>query len=244
MFAVNDARMKYLFDNRYGTGQSTWDAITRNTNLTVAGSTVVVVGYGWCGKGIARIADGMGAEVIVVEVDPVKALEARMDGHRVMNIERAAPKGDFFITSTSNIDAIPERAIKELKDKAILANAGHFDVEIDIDALEDLSTNREEIRDNVERFSLEDGREVYLLAEGRLVNLAAGDGHPTEIMDISFGLQTLTIKHVLESEGLENRLYSVPEEVDRSVAEMKLESLGVDLDELTEAQVDYLKNFN
>ena len=244
MFAVNDARMKYLFDNRYGTGQSTWDAITRNTNLTVAGSTVVVVGYGWCGKGIARIADGMGAEVIVVEVDPVKALEARMDGHRVMNIERAAPEGDFFITSTSNIDAIPERAIKKLKDKAILANAGHFDVEIDIDALENLSTNREEIRDNVERFSLEDGREIYLLAEGRLVNLAAGDGHPTEIMDISFGLQTLTIKHVLESEGLENRLYSVPEEVDRSVAEMKLESLGVDLDELTEAQVDYLKNFN
>ncbi|MFW6005926.1 MAG: adenosylhomocysteinase [Candidatus Bipolaricaulota bacterium] len=244
MFAVNDARMKYLFDNRYGTGQSTWDAITRNTNLTVAGSTVVVVGYGWCGKGIARIADGMGAEVIVVEVDPVKALEAKMDGHRIMNIERAAPEGDFFITSTSNIDAIPAKAIKRLKDKAILANAGHFDVEIDIDALEELSTDREEVRENVERFSFEDGREIYLLAEGRLVNLAAGDGHPTEIMDISFGLQTLTIKHVLDTDELKDELYSVPEEVDRAVAKMKLKSLGVDLDELTEDQVKYLKNFN
>ncbi|MFB6214369.1 MAG: adenosylhomocysteinase, partial [Candidatus Bipolaricaulia bacterium] len=142
MYAVNDARMKYLFDNRYGTGQSTWDAITRTTNLTVAGSTVVVVGYGWCGKGIARIADGMGAEVIVVEVDPVKALEAKMDGHRITNIERAAPEGDFFISSTSNIDAIPAEAIEKLKDKAILANAGHFDVEIDIDTLEELSTGR------------------------------------------------------------------------------------------------------
>ncbi len=244
MFAVNDARMKYLFDNRYGTGQSTWDAITRNTNLTVAGSTVVVVGYGWCGKGIARIADGMGAEVIVVEVDPVKALEAKMDGHRVMNIKKAAPEGDFFITSTSNIDAIPAEALKELKDQAILANAGHFDVEIDIDALEDLSTSREEVRNNVERFTFEDGREIYLMAEGRLVNLAAGDGHPTEIMDISFGLQTLTIKHVLDSDQLENKLYSVPEEVDRTVAELKLKSLGVDLDELTEAQVEYMKNYS
>ncbi|MBS3787106.1 adenosylhomocysteinase [Candidatus Bipolaricaulota bacterium] len=244
MFAVNDARMKYLFDNRYGTGQSTWDAITRNTNLTVAGSTAVVVGYGWCGKGIARIADGMGADVIVVEVDPVKALEAKMDGHRVMNIKQAAPEGDFFITSTGNIDAIPPEAIKELKDKAILANAGHFDVEIDIDALEDQSVSREEVRDNVERFTFEDGREAYLLAEGRLVNLAAGDGHPTEIMDISFGLQTLTIQHVLNTDHLENKLYSVPEEVDRSVAEMKLKSLGVMLDELTEAQVDYLENYS
>ncbi|MFB6291648.1 MAG: adenosylhomocysteinase [Candidatus Bipolaricaulia bacterium] len=244
MFAVNDARMKYLFDNRYGTGQSTWDAITRNTNLTVAGSTVVVVGYGWCGKGISRIADGMGADVIVVEIDPVKALEAKMDGHRVMNIERAAPEGDFFITSTSNIDAIPERAIKKLKDKAILANAGHFDVEIDIDALEELSESREEVRDNVERFSLEDGREIYLLAEGRLVNLAAGDGHPTEIMDISFGLQTLTINHLLEASGLDDELYSVPEEVDRTVAEIKLNSLGIDLDELTKDQAEYLENFS
>ncbi len=216
----------------------------RNTNLTVAGSTVVVVGYGWCGKGIARIADGMGAEVIVVEVDPVKALEAKMDGHRIMNIGRAAPEGDFFITSTSNIDAIPAGAIEKLKDGAILANAGHFDVEIDIEALEELSTKREEVRDNVERFSLKDGREIYLLAEGRLVNLAAGDGHPTEIMDISFGLQTLTIKHVLETDQLKDELYSVPEEVDRAVAEMKLKSMGVDLDELTEAQVDYLKNFS
>ncbi|MCF7876651.1 adenosylhomocysteinase [Candidatus Bipolaricaulota bacterium] len=244
MFAVNDARMKYLFDNRYGTGQSTWDAITRTTNLTVAGSTAVVVGYGWCGRGIAKIADGMGAEVIVVEVDPVKALEARMDGHRVMNIEDAAPLGDFFVTSTGNINVIPKRAIKKLKDGAILANSGHFDVEIDIDALEELSTDRDEVRENVERFSFEDGREAFLLAQGRLVNLAAGDGHPAEIMDISFALQALTVKHVLESDGLKNELYPVPKEVDRSVAEMKLKSLGVDLDELTKAQKDYLREFN
>ncbi len=244
MFAVNDARMKYLFDNRYGTGQSTWDAITRTTNLTVAGSTAVVVGYGWCGRGIAKIADGMGANVIVVEVDPVKALEARMDGHRVMNIEDAAPLGDFFVTSTGNINVIPERAIRKLKDGAILANSGHFDVEIDIDALEKLSTERETVRENVERFTFEDGREAFLLAEGRLVNLAAGDGHPAEIMDISFALQALTVKHVLDSEGLEDRLYQVPDKVDRRVAEMKLKSLDVDLDELTRAQKDYLREFN
>lgn len=244
MFAVNDARMKYLFDNRYGTGQSTWDAITRTTNLTVAGSTAVVVGYGWCGRGIAKIADGMGANVIVVEVDPVKALEARMDGHRVMNIEDAAPLGDFFVTSTGNINVIPERAIRKLKDGAVLANSGHFDVEIDIDALEKLSTERETVRENVERFTFEDGREAFLLAEGRLVNLAAGDGHPAEIMDISFALQALTVKHVLDSEGLEDRLYQVPDNVDRRVAEMKLKSLDVDLDELTRAQKDYLREFN
>lgn len=244
MFAVNDARMKYLFDNRYGTGQSTWNAITRTTNLTVAGSTATVVGYGWCGKGIAKIADGMGAEVIVVEVDPVKALEAKMDGHRVMNIEQAAPQSDFFVTATGNIDVIPERAIKKIKDKAILANAGHFDVEVNLDALEQGATEREECRENVERFSMKDGRELFLLAQGRLVNLAAGDGHPTEIMDISFALQTLTVKHILRTEGLENQLYSVPAKVDKKVAEMKLESMGINLDELTREQRKYLREFN
>ena len=244
MFAVNDARMKYLFDNRYGTGQSTWDAITRTTNLTVAGSTAVVVGYGWCGRGIAKIADGLGAEVIVVEVDPIKALEARMDGHRIMNIEDAAPLGDFFVTATGNINVIPERALEEMKDQAVLANAGHFDVEIDLDALEKLSSNREGFRDNIERFSMKDGRELYLLAQGRLVNLAAGDGHPAEIMDISFALQTLTAEHVLKSDGLENKLYSVPETVDERVAEMKLRSMDVEIDDLTPEQEEYLRKFS
>jgi len=244
MFAVNDARMKYLFDNRYGTGQSTWSAITRTTNLTVAGSTATVVGYGWCGRGVAKIADGMGADVIVVEVDPIKALEAKMDGHRVMNIEEAAPESDFFITTTGNINVIPERAINKIKDKAILANAGHFDVEIDLNALEKLSTRREEFRENVERFKMKDGRGLFLLAEGRLVNLAAGDGHPAEIMDISFALQTLTVEHILKTEELDNRVYSVPEKVDREVAEMKLKSMGVELDELTREQRDYLREFN
>lgn len=244
MFAVNDARMKYLFDNRYGTGQSTWDAITRTTNLTVAGSTAVVVGYGWCGRGIAKIADGLGAEVIVVEVDPIKALEARMDGHRIMNIEDAAPLGDFFVTATGNINVIPERALREMKDQAVLANAGHFDVEIDLDALEKLSSNREGFRDNIERFSMKDGRELYLLAQGRLVNLAAGDGHPAEIMDISFALQTLTAEHVLKTEGLEKKLYSVPDEVDERVAEMKLRSMDVEIEDLTPEQKEYLRKFN
>lgn len=244
MFAVNDARMKYLFDNRYGTGQSTWDAITRSTNLTVAGSTAVVVGYGWCGRGIAKIADGMGADVIVVEVDPVKALEAKMDGHRIMNIEDAAPHGDFFITATGNIKVIPRRALKKVKDKAVLANAGHFDVEIDLEALDDLSTSREEFRENVERFKMKDGRELFLLAQGRLVNLAAGDGHPAEIMDISFALQTLTTEHLLKTAKLEDRLYSVPEEVDNRVAEMKLRSMDVDIDDLSPEQREYLRDFS
>ncbi|MFW6190843.1 MAG: adenosylhomocysteinase [Candidatus Bipolaricaulota bacterium] len=244
MFAVNDARMKYLFDNRYGTGQSTWDAITRTTNLTVAGSTAVVVGYGWCGRGIAKIADGMGADVIVVEVDPVKALEAKMDGHRIMNIEEAAPLGDFFVTATGNIKVIPRRALAKMKDKAVLANAGHFDVEIDLDALEDLSTSREEVRENVERFDTKDGRELFLLAQGRLVNLAAGDGHPAEIMDISFALQTLTAEHVVKTDGLQDQLYSVPEEVDNRVAKMKLRSMGVEIDDLSPEQQEYLEKFN
>jgi len=242
MFAVNDARMKYLFDNRYGTGQSTWDALMRTTNLTVAGSVVVVVGYGWCGKGIAKRADGLGASVIVVEVDPVKALEARMDGYRIMNIEEAAPHGDFFVTSTGNIKVIPRRALEKIKDGAILSNAGHFDVEIDLNALKDMAVSREMARENLERYTLEDGRDVYVAAEGRLVNLAAGDGHPAEIMDISFALQALTARYVVNNPDLEDRLYSVPEEVDNKVAEMKLDSLGVDLDGLTEEQIDYLKS--
>lgn len=167
-----------------------------------------------------------------------------MDGHRIMNIEDAAPLGDFFVTATGNINVIPERALKEMKDQAVLANAGHFDVEIDLDALEKLSSNREGFRDNIERFSMKDGRDLYLLAQGRLVNLAAGDGHPAEIMDISFALQTLTAEHVLKAEGLEKKLYSVPEEVDERVAEMKLRSMDVEIDDLTPEQKEYLRKFN
>ncbi len=244
MFAVNDAKMKYLFDNRYGTGQSTWDAIMRTTNLSVAGSTAVVVGYGWCGRGIAMRADGLGADVIVVEVDPIKALEAKMDGYRVMNIEQAASEGDFFVTSTSDINAIPKQAIEKLKDGAILSNAGHFNVEIDLDALEELSISRDQARKNIERFTLKDGRKIFVIAEGRLVNLAAGDGHPAEIMDISFALQTLTAKYLLENQNLNKKVYSVPDEVDNQVAQMKLKSLGIELDELTDAQKNYLEGVN
>ncbi len=242
MFAVNDAKMKYLFDNRYGTGQSSWDALMRTTNLTVAGSVAVVVGYGWCGKGIAMRADGLGANVIVVEVDPIKALEAKMDGYRVMSIEEAAPEGDFFVTATSNIKVIPRRALEKVKDGAILSNAGHFDVEIDLEALNDIAVDRDVVRENIERYELGDGRDVYVIGEGRLVNLAAGDGHPAEIMDISFALQALTAKYIADNEGLEDKLYSVPEKVDLEVAEMKLSSLGVELDELTGDQKDYLND--
>lgn len=244
MFAVNDAHMKYLFDNRYGTGQSTWDAIMRTTNLSIAGSTVVVVGYGWCGRGIAKRASGLGAEVIVVEVDPVKAVEARMAGYRVANIRDAAPQGDFFITSTGCIDAIPREALQEIPDGSILANAGHFNVEIDVDALEDLAVDQEQVRENIERFTTSDGRDLYLLGEGRLVNLVAGDGHPVEIMDISFALQTLTAKYLFENRNsLETRVHSVPKEVDYRVAELKLETSDVDLDELTDEQDEYLTSW-
>lgn len=244
MFAVNDARMKHLFDNRHGTGQSVWDAIMRTTNLSVAGSTVVVVGYGWCGRGVAKRAAGLGASVIVVEVDPVKAIEAKMDGYRVGNIGDVAPKGDFFITTTGCIEAVPKAALNRMSDGAILANAGHFDVEIDVEALDEIAEKREPVRENLELIKTEDGKNLYLLGEGRLVNLVAGDGHPTEIMDISFALQTLTARKLWKENNFENRLYQVPREIDRKVADMKLESMGVELDELTAEQKDYLESWH
>lgn len=245
MYAVNDARMKYLFDNRYGTGQSTWDAIMRTTNLSVAGSTAVVVGYGWCGKGVAKRASGLGADVIVVEVDPVKAIEAKMDGFGIASIEEAAPQGDFLVTTTGCIKAIPEKALEKLKDGAILANAGHFNVEIDLDALERMSKTKAKVRKNVTQFKAKSGRDIYLLAEGRLVNLVAGDGHPIEIMDISFALQLLTSKYLVDHQGeLKAKLYSVPREVDEQVARHKLESMGVDLKPLTKEQQNYLENWH
>lgn len=244
MFAVNDAKMKFLFDNRYGTGQSTWDGIMRTTNLCVAGKTVVVVGYGWCGRGIALRARGLGANVIVTEVDPLKAIEAAMDGFRVMPLRKAAEEGDIFVTATGCIDVIAEEALKRMKDGAILANAGHFDVEISKPALERLAVERREVRPNVEEFRLEDGRRLYLLAEGRLVNLAAADGHPVEIMDISFALQALTAEYLVKNrDKLGPRVYPVPEEIDRRVAELALAAMGLEIDTLTEEQRRYLASW-
>jgi adenosylhomocysteinase len=242
MFAVNDAQMKFLFDNRYGTGQSTWDGIMRTTNLSIAGKTVVVAGYGWCGRGIALRAKGLGANVIVAEVDPVRAIEAVMDGFRVMKMVEAAPLGDIFVTATGCKDIITENSLSVMKDGAILANAGHFDVEISKPDLEKLAVARRTIRHNVEEFELQDGRRLYLLAEGRLVNLAAGDGHPVEIMDLSFALQALTLAHIAHHHGqLQPELYTVPPEIDRRVALLKLETLGVKIDQLSPEQQAYLE---
>lgn len=243
MFAVNDALMKHLFDNRYGTGQSVWDGIMRTTNLTIAGTTAVVAGYGWCGRGVAVRARGLGADVIVTEIDPVRAIEAVMDGFRVMSMEQAAPLADFFITTTGCIDVITREHFLRMKDGVVLANAGHFDVEIRKPDLEALAVERSQVRPNVEAFRLEDGRELYLLAEGRLVNLAAGDGHPVEIMDLSFALQALTLEHVVRHhEELMPGVYPVPREIDRAVAEMKLATMAITLDRLSPEQATYLES--
>ncbi len=244
MFAVNDAQMKHLFDNRYGTGQSTWDGVMRNTNLTVAGKTVVVCGYGWCSRGIARCAQGLGARVIVTEIDPVKAIEALFDGFEVQPIVQAAPEGDFFVTSTGNTDVIGKAAIERMKDGAVLANAGHFDVEISKPDLKALSKSVTRVRPNVDQYVLQDGRRLNLLCEGRLVNIAGADGHPAEIMDLSFAVQALTAEHVLKHKGeLEARMYEVPAEIDRQIAQAKLASLRVGIDVLTDEQRQYLESW-
>lgn len=241
MLAVNNALMKYLFDNRYGTGESVWAGLMRTTNLLVAGKTVVVFGYGWCGKGVARRAAGLGARVVVCEVDPVKAIEAHLDGYQVMPGEQAAAVGDIFITVTGCRDVLNERHYRRMKDGAILANAGHFDVEISKPDLSRLAAARRVVRQNVEEFTLPDGRRLYLLAEGRLVNLAAGDGHPAEIMDLSFALQALCARYICRQKGkLEKRVYQVPEEIDRRVAELKLQSLGIEIDVLSKTQEEYI----
>ncbi len=241
MIAVNDAKMKHLFDNRYGTGQSTWDGILRATNVSIAGRTVVVAGYGWCGRGIALRARGLGANVIVTEVDPVRAIEAVMDGFRVMPMLRAAEEGDVFVTATGCRDVIRREHFERMKDGAILANAGHFDVEISKPDLLALSVRHEEIKPNVEAFELADGRTLYLLAQGRLVNLAAGDGHPIEIMDLSFALQALSLEHLAKHHReLGPGVHPVPEAIDRQVARMALEARGIELDALTPAQRAYL----
>ena len=240
MFAVNDARMKYLFDNRYGTGQSVWDGIMRSTNLLVAGKKVLVAGYGWCGRGIAMRASGLGARVLVCEVDPVRAVEAVMDGFSVGRMEEMIAQADFLVTSTGCCDVVTEGALAQAKDGLVMANAGHFDVEIDKGALARLAVRQERVRDGIERFILADDRSIYLLGEGRLVNLVLGDGHPVEIMDISFALQALTLRHIVESEPLPPALYPVPREIDDRVARMKLSALGVTIDALTKEQEGYL----
>lgn len=244
MIAVNDAYCKYLFDNRYGTGESTWSGIMRTTNLIVAGKTVVVFGYGWCGKGVAMRAKGLGARVIVCEVDPIKAIEAYMDGFDVMNSDEAASQGDIFVTVTGCKDLLRQHHYQRMKDGAILCNAGHFDVEINIPELERSSVSRREVRKNIEEFTLPDGRRIYLLAEGRLVNLAAGDGHPAEIMDMSFALQALSARYILNNgEKLENKVYVVPGDIDRRVADLKLKSLGIRIDRLSDEQYAYLNSW-
>ncbi|MDT8901454.1 adenosylhomocysteinase [Anaeroselena agilis] len=241
MIAVNDAYCKYLFDNRYGTGQSTWDGIMRTTNLTVAGKTVVVAGYGWCGKGVAMRARGLGANVIVTEVDPIRAAEALFDGYQVMNMLDAAAKGDFFVTVTGCRDVVCREHLKAMKPGAIMANAGHFDVEINKEHLAELTVSSRTVRKNIEEFVFEDGKKVYLLGEGRLVNLAAGDGHPTEIMDLSFAIQALSVLYILENHAkLEKQVYKLPYELDRKVASLKLKAMGIAIDELSTVQTDYL----
>ncbi|TNJ66327.1 adenosylhomocysteinase [Paenibacillus hemerocallicola] len=244
MVAVNDAFCKYLFDNRYGTGQSVWDGINRTTNLVVAGKTVVVVGYGWCGKGVAMRAKGLGANVIVTEIDAIKGVEAYMDGFAVMPMVEAAKVGDFFVTVTGNRDVIRGEHYEVMKDGAILSNAGHFDVEVNKPELEALSVSKRTVRRNIEEYELKDGRKVYILAEGRLVNLAAGDGHPAEIMDMTFALQAMSLKYVNDLyKEIGSKVVNVPYELDEQVARFKLESLGLGIDSLSAEQKAYLESW-
>ncbi len=241
VIAVNDAMTKFLFDNRYGTGQSAWDGINRTTNLLVAGKNVVVAGYGWCGRGVAMRASGLGANVIVTEVDPIRALEARMDGYRVMKMSDAAKLGEIFVTTTGNRDILTAEHFQTMPDGAILANSGHFNVEIDMEALASLAKSARTVRNNIKEYDLGD-RRINVIAEGRLVNLAAGDGHPAEVMDMSFANQALCVRYIAENK-LPNGVHKVPLELDTFVAKMKLESLGISIDELTPAQECYMSGW-
>ncbi len=241
MITVNNAKCKYLFDNRYGTGQSVWNGINRTTNLIVAGKNVVVAGYGWCGKGVAMRAKGLGASVIVTEIDPIKAIEAVMDGFKVMPMEKAAPIGDIFVTVTGCRDIITEKSFVKMKDGAILCNAGHFDVEVDVKGLKEMAVKSFEARQNIMGYTLENGNTLYVIAEGRLVNLASGDGHPAEIMDMSFAIQALSVLYLATNrDKIVGKVVPVPEEIDNDVARRKLAFLGVELDELTDEQRKYL----
>jgi adenosylhomocysteinase len=242
--AVNDAKTKHLFDNRYGTGQSTIDGIVRSTNRLLAGSIFVVCGYGWCGRGVAMRAHGMGANVIVTEVDPIRALEAIMDGYRVLSMAEAAKVGDFFVTLTGNTDVIREEHFRLMKDGAILANSGHFNVELELDALEKISTRKSLVREGIEEYTLPSGVRINVLSEGRLINLAAAEGHPSSVMDMSFANQALAAEHLVKyRHNLGIGVFPVPDEIDRRIAELKLQALGIAVDVLTEKQQEYLASW-
>ena len=243
MMAVNDAKAKHYYDNKYGTGQSVWDGIMHTTNLMVAGRTVVVAGYGWCGKGVAMRAKGLGADVIVTEVEPFKALDATMNGFRVMTMDEAAPLGDFFITVTGCAKVITGRHFEKMKDNAILCNAGHFDVEVDMAGLRKMAVSHETRRENIEGYTLSNGRTLNVIAEGRLVNLAAGNGHPAEIMDMSFAVQALSAEWMSKQKNLEKKLYQIPDSIDNEIALAKLESLHIKIDKLTDEQIDYIGSY-
>ncbi len=243
--AVNDALTKHMFDNRYGTGQSTLDGVIRSTNALIAGSRFVVAGFGWCGRGLASRARGMGAEVIVTEIDPTRAIEAVMEGYRVMPMEDAAKVGDIFVTVTGNKDVIRKEHFESMKDGAIVANSGHFNVEIDIPALEALSTSNRKAREFVEEYVLADGRKVYILGEGRLINLAAAEGHPASVMDMSFANQALAAEYLMaEYKNLKKTVYPVPEHLDKRVAKLKLDAMEIGIDTLTKAQEEYLAGWS
>lgn len=244
IIAVNDAMTKHLFDNRYGTGQSTIDGIMRSTNRLIAGKYFVVAGYGWCGKGVAMRARGMGARVIITEVDPIKALEAVMDGFEVMTMNEACKIGDFFVTVTGNKNVITKEHIINMKDGAIISNAGHFDVEIDIKSLEEVSSSKTEVKPGVDEYVV-NGKKIYLLGQGRLINLSNAEGHPSSVMDMSFANQALSCEYLVKNKGkLGNRVFSVPEEIDKEIAKLKLESMGIKIDTLTEEQEKYLSSWS
>jgi len=244
IIAVNDAYTKYLFDNRYGTGQSTLDGILRATSVLIAGKYFVVAGYGWCGRGLAMRAKGLGAKVIVTEVDETKALEAVMDGFLVMPMEEAAELGDIFVTLTGNTSVIRKEHMEKMKDGAIVANSGHFNVEIDIQDLEKMAKSKRTLRANLEEYTLPNGKRIHLLAEGRLVNLASAEGHPSEVMDMSFANQALNAEYLVKNKGLKIKVYRVPKEIDELIAGLKLKALGVSIDELTEKQKKYLATWD
>ena len=244
MVAVNDAKAKHYYDNKYGTGQSVWDGIMHTTNLVVAGKTVVVAGYGWCGKGVAMRAAGMGANVIVTEVDPFKALDATMNGFRVMTMDQAAPLGDVFVTVTGCKDVIVGRHFQAMKHNALLANAGHFDCEVNVAALRELAESSQLRRENIVGYTVPNGKTLNVLAEGRLVNLAAGNGHPAEIMDMSFAVQALAAEWLTKQTGLEKKVYAVPDAIDDEIGRAKLAALGLSIDSLTEEQEKYLTSWS
>jgi len=241
IIAVNEAKTKHFFDNRYGTGQSTIDGILRATNILLAGRKFVVVGYGWCGKGVAMRARGMGAQVIVLEIDPLKAIEAKMDGFEVMHSSQAAKVGEIFLSVTGNLNVIGENILSVCRDNTIVANSGHFDAEIDLNYLKKNCVQVKKVRPFVEQYQMKDGRKINVLAEGRLVNLGAAEGHPASVMDMSFANQALSVKYIFEKHGqLEKKVYAVPEEIDKNIAVLKLESMGIKIDTLTREQEDYL----